>query len=143
MSVRGIERDAVKALHTSGKKMVKRAQTYSGVPKGKGNRVHNAIKYEVDYKPRLSASLLFFVDPESPNIMLKSKRYGDNFNLVWALNDGTYGNYSRGILSDPADTIGSVEGYKGLRHLDFMGRSWNLNEPKLLKRLEQIFIRLK
>jgi len=139
--VLGIERDIVKELDSRGKKLVKRATTYSAVVNH--DTIKNAVKYDVEYKRRQTATLIFFIDENAPNILKDSKRYPEGWNLAWGYNDGTYGNYRRGLNSPSADTVGAVDGIKGLRHTDYFGRSWRLHYPKLIKRLDQIFIRLK
>ncbi len=136
MAVRQIERDADKAIESTAKKLVSRAVTYAG---GVGNstRIKNSIKTDIK-KSGSMRTLTFFADPKTPNIILPS-----GYNLTWMKNDGTYGNYSRGSISPTATTVGPVQGRKGMKHVDFMGRSWNLHIPKLQKKLTDILVRIK
>ena len=135
-----MRRSAVKALHSSGAKMqadavVRREKAFNVVT----GKTSDSIKYQVDLSEGL-ASLTFYVDPA--NVQVRSQR--GSYNLTWILNDLTYGNYARGAISPMADTVGGEKGTgmkpkNGInRGRDFMGKSWNLEYPKLLKKLDKI-----
>lgn len=135
-----MRKSAIKALHSSGAKMqadaIERRNKAYNTDTG---RTADSIKYQVDVSEGL-ASLTFYVDPA--NVQVKSKRGA--YNLTWILNDLTYGNYARGAISPTADTVGGAEGTgmtpkNGVkRGRDFMGKSWNLEYPKLLEKLDKI-----
>jgi hypothetical protein len=131
---------AVKALRSSGAKMqadaVVRREKAFNVDTG---RTSDSIKYQVDLSEGL-ASLTFYIDPT--NVQVQSQR--GSYNLTWILNDLTYGNYVRGAISPTADTVGGAKGTgmrpkNGIdRGRDFMGKSWNLEYPKLIAKLDKI-----
>jgi hypothetical protein len=139
LSVKAIERDADKALTRASNNLVRDARNRAN--ETGSQRVKSSIKAEVS-KNGQSRSLLFYIDTDTPDLLIPSKRYG-LFNLGWGMNDGTYEKYKRGAISPSANTIGAVPNRKGLKSIDFMGYSWKRNIPKLYERLEQILIKVK
>ena len=89
-----------------------------------------AIKADVERKGD-TLSLTFYIDTAFKGIILES-----DYNLLWLHNDGTYGNYRRGIISPSAVTVGGKKG-TGLLGADFMGRTWRTQYKALDKRINK------
>ncbi len=124
------------ALESSAKKMVESANNRNGGFNGSEKEIaKRGIKADVTITEN-EASLVFWIDPSVEGGFLDNKGGGLKYNRLWLRNDGTYGNYRRGIISPSAVTVGGKKG-TGYKGRDFMGRTWQTQYKALEKRIDK------
>ena len=88
------------------------------------HKLKNSTKAEVAKDDRY-LTLRFWIDPEK--VTVKGWNYG------WIQNDGSLSRYKKGRISAPVTPTDRIR--KGVRHDDFMGRTWEKYLPKIMKGL--------
>ncbi len=136
MGIKTTKKKIKTALEHYSKKMVESANNRNGGFKGKEIEIaKNGIKADVTITDT-EASLVFWIDPSVEGGFLDNKGGGLKYNRLWLRNDGTYGNYRRGIISPSAVTVGGKKG-TGYKGKDFMGRTWRTQYKALDKRINK------
>ena len=129
MAVASTKKRIIKAVEDSSEKMVTSARS-----RHKFNTITGAVDESIKADVELTASyitLTFYLDTSVSGIMLPS-----GYNRAWLLNDGTRGNYRRGLISPSAVTVGGKTG-TGWKGDDFMGRTWRTQYKALDKRINK------
>ena len=88
-------------------------------------KLRDSTKAEVKKDGRF-ITLRFWIDPT--NITVKGWNYG------WIQNDGSLSRYRKGKISPPVSPKDTIR--TGVRHDDFMGRTWEKYLPKIMKGLK-------
>ncbi len=131
MGIKTTKKRIKTALNYHSKKMVESANSRNGGFKGSEKSLaQKGIKADVTIT-NTEASLVFWIDPSVEGGMLDS-----GYNRLWLRNDGTYGNYRRGIISPSAITVGGKKG-TGYKGRDFMGRTWRTQYKALDKKINK------
>jgi hypothetical protein len=131
MAIKTTKKKIATAMNSSAKKMIESANSRNGGFKGSEiDLAKRGIKADVTIT-ETEASLVFWIDPSVTGGMLSS-----GYNRLWLRNDGTYGNYRRGIISPSAITVGGKKG-TGYKSRDFMGRTWRTQYKALDKRINK------
>ena len=129
MAISTTKKRIVKAVETSGEKMVASARS-----RHKFNTITGAVDKSIKADVELTASfitLTFYLDTSVGGIILPS-----GYNRAWLLNDGWRGGYRRGLISPTANTVGGKAG-SGWKGDDFMGRTWRTQYKALDKRINK------
>ena len=129
MAIATTQKKIISAFDSSSKKMVKSARDRHKF-KTKTGAVDESIKADVELTAKF-ITLTFYLDTSVSGIILPS-----GYNRSWILNDGTRGNYRRGLISPSAVTVGGRKG-SGYKGDDFMGRTWRTQYKALDKRINK------
>jgi hypothetical protein len=127
-----IESDVVSAVKKTAKKMQQEGRV-DHFYKNRTWNLHKSTLSDVTYKKGEYVSLLWWIDPDK--VTTKT-----GWNYGWIQNDGSLSRYARGKISPPAVPTDRVR--TGVRHDDFVGRTWGNNVPKLQLDISNIFKRL-
>ncbi len=129
MAIASTKKKIIKDVNTSAEKMQSSARSRHKFKKKTG-ATDKSIKADVTLTKEY-ISLMFWLDTSVSGIMLPS-----GYNKAWILNDGTRGNYKRGIISPSAVTVGGASG-TGWKGDDFMGKTWVEEYKKLDKKINK------
>ncbi len=136
MGIKTTKKRIKTAFESSAKKMIKSANDRNGGFNGSEKEIaKRGIKADVTITDT-EASLVFWIDPSVEGGFLDNKGGGLKYNRLWLRNDGTHGNYRRGIISPSAVTVGGKKG-TGYKGRDFMGRTWQTQYKALEKRIDK------
>ena len=119
------EKAVEKVLTDSAVKMQAEARSYHYY-KHRTFKLKNSTKAKVKNDGSY-ITLRFWIDPE--NITVKGWNYG------WIQNDGSLSRYAKGKISPPVTPTDRIR--KGVRHDDFMGKTWEKYLPKIMKGLNK------